>query len=86
VTGVESDGAFNVSSRAYFPIGNRADNSSVSSASRTGFSGDENQIVSQAIDSTEAFTLLLAGLKALLGHNVTLSLVSDRFPEGLGNH
>lgn len=34
-------------------------------------------------DSTEGFTLVLAGLKALLEHNIILNLVADRFPKGL---
>ena len=50
----------------------------------TGFSGDADQMVRQALDSTEGFTLVLAGLKALLEHNVRLNLVSDRFPDGPG--
>jgi hypothetical protein len=40
-------------------------------------------IVKQAIDSTEGFTLVLSGLKALLEHNIILNLVGDRFPEVL---
>ncbi len=35
----------------------------------------------QALDPTEGFTLLLAGLKALLEHDVKLGLVADRFPD-----
>ena len=45
-----------------------------------GFSGDDQTIVKQAIGSTEGFTLVLAGLKAFLEHNVQLNLVADRFP------
>ena len=36
----------------------------------------------QVADSTQGFTLVLAGLKALLEHDVRLDLVADRFPEG----
>jgi uncharacterized protein YndB with AHSA1/START domain len=36
--------------------------------------------------STEGFAFVLAGLKALLEHNVTLNLVLDRFPDGIGKH
>jgi hypothetical protein len=39
--------------------------------------------VQRAIESTEGFTLVLAGLKALLEHRVRLNLVADRFPGGL---
>ena len=48
-----------------------------------GFTGDGDQVVQQAIDSTEGFTLVLAGLKALLEHGIRLNLVADRFPAGL---
>jgi uncharacterized protein YndB with AHSA1/START domain len=53
------------------------------SISETGFGGDADTIVKQAMSSTEGFTLVLAGLKALLEHNTRLNLVADRFPGGL---
>jgi uncharacterized protein YndB with AHSA1/START domain len=49
----------------------------------SGFGGDADQMVGEAIGSTEAFTLVLAGLKAFLEHGVRLNLVGDRFPTGL---
>lgn len=51
----------------------------------SGFKGATDEIVAQVRDSTEGFTLVLAGLKALLEHNIQLNLVGDRFPDGLGN-
>jgi hypothetical protein len=42
--------------------------------------------VQQALDSTEGFTLVLAGLKALLEHDVKLDLVADRFPDEHKKH
>jgi len=48
----------------------------------SGFAGDANDLVRQVADSTEGFTMVLAGLKALLEHGVRLNLVPDRFPEG----
>jgi 3-methyladenine DNA glycosylase/8-oxoguanine DNA glycosylase len=48
------------------------------------FSGNGDELVKQAIASTEGFVLVLSGLKALLEHNVILHLVADRFPKGLG--
>lgn len=51
------------------------------SITNTGFSGDGDAQVSTAIGSTEGFTLVLAGLKALLEHGVLLGLVRDRFPK-----
>jgi uncharacterized protein YndB with AHSA1/START domain len=49
----------------------------------SGFQGDIDKLIAQVRDSTEGFTLVLAGLKALLEHNIRLNLVGDRFPEGL---
>lgn len=48
----------------------------------TGFSGDQEAIARQAIDATGGFALVLAGMKALLEHDIELGLVRDRFPEG----
>jgi len=48
-----------------------------------GFRGDADQILDQVRNSTEGFALVLAGLKALLEHNVRLNLVRDRHPDGL---
>jgi uncharacterized protein YndB with AHSA1/START domain len=50
----------------------------------SGFTGDE--IVKQVADSTQGFTLVLAGLKAFLEHNIRLNLVADRFPKGIEEH
>jgi len=60
----------------------RGDNTTFVSVTNTGFDGDADAVVNEAIGSTEGFTLVLAGLKALLEHNVELNLVSDRFPDG----
>lgn len=46
----------------------------------SGFGGDGDEIVNQAIDSTGGFNLLLAGLKAFLEHNISLNLVADHAP------
>jgi hypothetical protein len=48
----------------------------------SGFSGDGDEIVSQALDSTGGFALVLAGAKAWLEHNISLNLIADRFPDG----
>jgi uncharacterized protein YndB with AHSA1/START domain len=49
----------------------------------SGFSGSGDEIAKQVSDSTQGFSLVLAGLKALLEHGIRLNLVADRFPEGL---
>jgi uncharacterized protein YndB with AHSA1/START domain len=62
----------------------RPDGTTFVSITNTGFSGDDDQIMRQALDSTEGFTLALAGLKAFLEHDLRLNLVRDRFPDGIG--
>jgi uncharacterized protein YndB with AHSA1/START domain len=47
----------------------------------TGFEGDGDDRVRQAIDSTEGFTIVLCGLKAWLEHGVRLNLVADKAPD-----
>jgi uncharacterized protein YndB with AHSA1/START domain len=51
-----------------------------------GFTGDGDSLVKQVTDSTQGFTLVLAGLKALLEHNIRLNLVADRYPKGIEAH
>ncbi|MDF2964437.1 MAG: polyketide cyclase [Paenibacillus sp.] len=58
----------------------RAANETFVTITNTGFTGDGDDIVKQAIDSTEGFTIVLCGLKALLEHNIVLNLVSDKAP------
>jgi uncharacterized protein YndB with AHSA1/START domain len=59
------------------------DHTTFVSITNTGFSGNGDELVNQAIGSTEGFTLVLCGLKAFLEHNITLHLVADRFPKEL---
>lgn len=51
-----------------------------------GFTGDGDELVIQVTGSTQGFSLVLAGLKALLEHGVRLNLVADRFPKGIEDH
>jgi uncharacterized protein YndB with AHSA1/START domain len=59
----------------------REDNTVLVSISNWGFRGSGDEVVAQAIDSMGGFTLVLAGLKALLEHNVLLNLVADHHPD-----
>ena len=52
----------------------------------SGFTGSGDELVRQVADSTQGFSLVLAGLKALLEHGVELNLVRDRAPEGIETH
>ena len=61
----------------------RPDGTTFVSVTNRGFPGDEEETLQNALDSTEGFAFVLAGLKALLEHNIQLNLVPDRFPDGL---
>ena len=45
-----------------------------------GLCGHGDELVRQVAGSTEGFTLVLAGAKALLEYGIRLNLVADRFP------
>lgn len=61
----------------------REDGTTFVNITNSGFTGDGDALVKQAISSTEGFALVIAGAKALLEHNVRLNLVPDRFPQGI---
>jgi uncharacterized protein YndB with AHSA1/START domain len=52
----------------------------------SGFAGDGDAVVKQVTGSTQGFSLVLAGAKALLEHGIRLNLVADRFPKGIEQH
>jgi uncharacterized protein YndB with AHSA1/START domain len=56
------------------------------SISEAGFTGSGDELVKQVTDSTQGFSLVLAGLKSLLEHSVRLYLVADRYPKGIEEH
>jgi len=58
----------------------RPDNTTFVSITNSGFQGTEAEIAEKAVSSTEGFSFVLAGLKALLEHNINLNLIADRFP------
>jgi uncharacterized protein YndB with AHSA1/START domain len=49
----------------------------------SGFQGDGDKVVRDALDATGGFTWVLAGLKALLEHKIELNAIADAFPKGL---
>ncbi len=69
-----------------FIFSSQTDSTTFVSVSESGFSGDASDLLKQVAESTEGFTLVLAGLKALLEHNIQLNLVSDRYPQGIEEH
>ena len=63
-----------------------ADGSTFVEITNSGLSGEPDAVVAEALDATEGFTLVLAGLKAYLEHGIELNLVGDRYPAGLDAH
>lgn len=61
----------------------RRDHTTLVSITNSGYAGDDDEIVRQALASTEGFAIVLAGLKAFLEHDVIVNLVADRFPKAL---
>lgn len=47
----------------------------------SGFTGSDDEKVTQAIDSVGGFNLVLAGCKAFLEHGIVLNLVPDHNPD-----
>jgi uncharacterized protein YndB with AHSA1/START domain len=56
------------------------------SITNSGFKGDGDKVVRDALDSKGGFTWVLAGLKAFLEHGIELNLIADAFPKGLREH
>lgn len=59
----------------------RPGNTTLVTISSWGFTGNDDEIIAKALDSMGGFTSVLAGLKALLEHNVVLNLVADHNPD-----
>ncbi len=57
------------------------DDTTLVSISTRSFSGDDDAVLAQAIDSMGGSTSVLAGLKALLEHNIELNVVADHQPD-----
>ncbi len=59
----------------------RAPNETFVGVTHKGFEGDGDECVAQALESTEGFSLVLAGAKAFLEQNIRLNLIADRYPD-----
>lgn len=64
----------------------QADDTMFVNITESGFTGNGDDLVKQVTASTQGFTLVLAGLKAFLEHNIRLNLVADRYPKGIEEH
>lgn len=47
----------------------------------SGFTGNDDERVAEALDSTEGFNLVISACKALLEHGIQLNLVTDKCPK-----
>jgi len=56
------------------------------SITNSAFHGDGDKVMKDALDSKGGFTWVLAGLKALLEHDLELNAIADAFPKGLKTH
>lgn len=59
------------------------DDSTYVEVTETGLSGDGDELVARAAGGTGGFTIALCAMKALLEHDIVLTVVRDRYPEGL---
>ena len=59
----------------------RTDNETFVTITNSGFGGNGDEIVNQAIDAMGGYTMVLCGLKAFLEYNIELNLVSDKAPD-----
>jgi uncharacterized protein YndB with AHSA1/START domain len=60
----------------------RGDGTTFVEIRETGFVLEGDALVKEVADSTQGFTIVLAGLKAYLEHGIRLNLVEDRYPDG----
>lgn len=60
----------------------KGDDGAVVPIRETGFDPADSRLVEQVADATGGFSLVLAGAKAYLEHQIALNLVADRFPDG----
>ncbi len=58
------------------------DNATLVAIRESGFDPADSDVIAQVADATGGFSLVLAGAKAYLEHNIELNLVADRFPDG----
>lgn len=63
-----------------------ADGTTFVRVTESGYAGTGDELAKYVADSTQGFSLMLAGMKALLEHGVRLNLVADRYPKGVDEH
>jgi uncharacterized protein YndB with AHSA1/START domain len=74
-------GSYGAPTTAELRFTSRAPGETFVSITNSGFGGEGDSAVSEVIQSTEGFALVLAGLKAFLEHGIVLNAVADRHPD-----
>lgn len=63
-----------------------SDGTTFVSIKHNGFNTTGDELIETIKDSTGGFTIVLAGLKAFLEHNINLNLIADKFPKEIAQH
>ena len=58
----------------------RGEDATMVSVINSGFKGDADSVVAQALDSTQGFNIVLCAAKAWLEHGIDLNAVADKAP------
>jgi uncharacterized protein YndB with AHSA1/START domain len=69
-----------------FDFNTLSDGSTFVSIKHYGFDKTGHELLEVIKDSTGGFTIVLAGLKAFLEHNIDLNLIMDKFPKEIMQH
>ena len=59
----------------------RGDGTTLVSITNNGFQGTQDEIIQQALDAKQGFTIVLCGAKAWLEHSIELNLIADHSPD-----
>ena len=59
------------------------DEGTIVTIQNSGFRGTPDEIIQQALDSKQGFTIVLCGLKAWLEHGIQLNLIADHFHDAV---
>jgi uncharacterized protein YndB with AHSA1/START domain len=78
---IEWDG-YTGRTKVEWKFASQKDGTTFVSIAESGWTGSDDELIQHVSSSCEGFTWTLAGLKALLEHDVRLNLVADRFPKG----
>ena len=76
-------GSYGAKSKVEWIFKPYGDDATYLTVANSGFQGDGDKVVKDALESTGGFTWVLAGLKVLLEHDIELNAIADAFPKGI---